>query len=154
MWLKVEESGVFYGEYIHTLDKKNRVIIPSRFREPISDEGVEKLFITRGLDKCLFVFPEMEWRKQEDKFNAMPFTKKQNREFKRMFFSGAVENVPDGQWRILVPEYLKEYAGLEKEMMIIGVGNRMEIWDKKKWENYYSNSKDNYERIAEDLMDL
>ncbi len=145
---------MFYGEFVHSLDKKNRVIIPSRFREIITEEGVEKLYVTRGLDKCLFIFPEMEWKKQEEKFNAMPFTKKQNREFKRMFFSGAMECVPDGQWRILIPEYLKEYAFLEKEMMILGVGNRMEIWDKKKWETYYSSSRENYEEIAENLIDL
>ena len=154
MCLKVEESGVFYGEYIHSLDKKNRIIIPSRFREAITDEGIEKLYLTRGLDKCLFLFSDTEWKKQEEKFNAMPFTKKQVREFKRMFFSGAIECIPDNQWRILVPEYLKEYGDLEKEIMVIGVGSRIEVWDKKKWDVYYSNSKDKYEEIAEELLDF
>jgi len=145
---------VFYGEYIHTLDNKNRMIIPYRFRENITENGIEKLYITRGLDKCLFLFADNEWKKQEDKFNDMPFTKKQVREFKRMFFSGAIETIPDKQWRVLIPEYLKEYAFLSKEIMIIGVGNRVEIWDKEKWEEYYKVSKNNYEEIAEKLIDF
>ncbi len=145
---------MFYGEYIHTLDNKNRMIIPYRFRENITENGIEKLYITRGLDKCLFLFADNEWKKQEDKFNDMPFTKKQVREFKRMFFSGAIETIPDKQWRVLIPEYLKEYAFLSKEIMIIGVGNRVEIWDKEKWEEYYKVSKNNYEEIAEKLIDF
>lgn len=145
---------MFYGEYHHTLDKKNRLIIPARFREPIQEMGVEKLYVTRGLDECLFVFAEEEWKAQENKFRAMPFTKREVRKFKRLFFSGAVEAVPDKQWRILIPDYLKEYACLSKDVMIIGLSNRVEIWDKKKWEDFYKTSKENYEDIAENLMDL
>ena len=145
---------MFYGEYIHSLDRKNRVIIPSRFRETIKEMCIEKLYITRGLDECLFVFPESEWKVQENKFKAMSFLKKEVRKFKRLFFSGAVPCVPDKQWRILVPDYLKEYANLSKKIMIVGVSNRIEIWDAKKWEEFYESSKQNYEEIAEGLIEI
>lgn len=145
---------MFYGEYRHTLDKKNRLIIPSRFRDAITEMCIDKLYITRGLDECLFMFPENEWKAQEGKFKSMSFTKKEARKFNRLFFSGAVEAAPDKQWRILLPDYLKEYASIAKEIMIIGVSNRIEIWDKNKWEEFYKSSKQNYEDIAEGLMDL
>ncbi|MFH1846495.1 MAG: division/cell wall cluster transcriptional repressor MraZ [Candidatus Omnitrophota bacterium] len=144
---------MFYGEYSHTLDKKNRLIIPARFRDFITDTGIEKLYITRGLDECLFMFSEDEWRTQENKFKAMPFTKKEVRKFKRLFFSGATEAVPDKQWRILIPDYLCDYAKLSKNIMIVGISNRIEIWDKKKWSAFYESSKENYEEIAEKLFD-
>ncbi|MCK5450999.1 MAG: division/cell wall cluster transcriptional repressor MraZ [Candidatus Omnitrophica bacterium] len=145
---------MFYGEFIHSLDKKNRLIIPARFREPIKESGSEKLYVTRGLDGCLFMFAEDEWVCQENKFKAMSFTKKEVRKFKRLFFSGAAESQPDKQWRILIPEYLKEYADLSKNVMIIGVSNRIEIWDQDKWNSFYSSSKEEYEDIAEKLIEL
>ena len=150
----MEESGVFYGEYVHTLDKKNRLIIPSRFRDAMKEMCVEKLYINRGLDECLFMFPENEWKSQESKFKAMSFTKREVRKFNRLFFSGAVEATPDKQWRVLIPDYLKEYAKLSKNIMIIGVSNRIEIWDRNKWEEFYKSSKQNYEEIAERLIEF
>ncbi len=143
---------MFYGTYEHNIDKKNRIIIPAKFREAISEKGVEKLYVNQGLDGCLFIFPEDEWRALESKYKAMEFTKGEVRKFNRMFFSGAVECLPDKQWRILVPEYLKDYAGLSKNIVIIGVANRMEIWDKKKWEEFYRSAKENYEETAERLI--
>lgn len=145
---------MFYGEYSHNLDKKNRLIIPSRFREKIDELGVEKLFLTRGLDQCLFVFAESEWRPLENKFKSMPFTKREVRKFRRMFFSGAVEVSFDKQWRILIPDYLKEYADISREVMVIGVSNRIEIWDKQKWGTFYSASKETYEDISEKLIEF
>ena len=145
---------MFYGEYLHTLDKKSRLIIPSRFRDPITEMCIEKLYLTRGLDECLFIFPENEWKAQENSFKAMPFTKREVRKFKRLFFSGAVPVVPDKQWRILIPDYLREYAKLSKNVMIIGVSNRIEIWDRDKWEDFYKSSKQNYEEIAERLIEF
>jgi len=145
---------VFYGEFIHSLDKKSRMIIPARFRDSIKDSGIEKFYITRGLDKCLFMFPESEWETQENKFKAMPFTKKEVRRFKRLFFSGAVESAPDKQWRILIPDYLRDYANLTKNIVIIGVSNRIEIWDKNEWQEFYKSSKQDYEEIAEKLIDF
>jgi MraZ protein len=152
-WNKVEGSGVFYGEYSHTLDKKGRLIIPSRFRDVIKEMCIEKMYITRGLDECLFMFSESEWKAQESKFKSLSFTKKEVRKFKRLFFSGAVEVVPDKQWRILIPEYLKGYAKLSRQIMIVGVSNRVEIWDKKKWNDFYGSTKQEYEEIAERLME-
>ena len=145
---------MFYGEFLHRIDKKSRLIIPSGFREAIQELCVEKLYITRGLDECLFVFPENEWKVQENKFKAMPFTKREVRKFKRLFFSGACPSVPDKQWRILIPDYLMEYAGISKDVMVIGVSNRIEIWDKNKWNEFYNSSKQNYEEIAERMMDF
>ena len=145
---------MFYGEYSHTLDNKGRLIIPSRFRDPIQEMGIEKLYITRGLDECLFMFPGNEWRAQENKFKAMPFTKKEVRKFKRLFFSGAVEVIPDKQWRVLVPDYLREYAHISRDIKVIGVSDRIEIWDSDKWKEFYKTSKENYEDIAERLLDV
>ena len=145
---------MFYGEHEHKLDKKGRIIIPSRFREVSKEHYIEKFFVTRGLDVCLFMFPEEEWKSQESKFKALSFTKREARKFNRLFFSGAVEIVPDKQGRILIPPYLKHYAGIKKEIMIIGVSNRIEIWSKDKWEEFYGTSKESFEDIAEGLVDL
>jgi MraZ protein len=150
----VEVSGVFYGEYLHNLDKKNRLIVPAKFRDVIGEKGIEKFYINRGLDECLFMFPESEWKAQESRFREMSFTKSEVRKFSRLFFAGAVEVVPDKQWRILIPDYLKEYANLSRNIMVIGVSSRIEIWDKQKWEEFYKYSKQNYEEIAERLIDV
>jgi MraZ protein len=154
-WNKVVKSGgkwMFYGEFDHSIDEKNRVIIPSRFRDALSDSGNDKLFITRGFEECLFVFTELEWKNQEAKFKALPFTKKEVRRFKRIFFSGAMDVEPDKQWRVLIPDYLKEYALITKDVKIVGVSNHFEIWDLKKWNEFYASSRENYEDIAEDLF--
>ena len=145
---------MFYGEHEHKLDKKQRVIIPSAFREASKENYVEKFFMTRGLDKCLFMFPEEEWKSQEAKFKNLSFTKIQARKFNRLFFSGAVEIVPDRQGRILIPPYLRHYADIKKEIMIIGVSNRIEIWSKEGWKAFYDSSKESFEDIAEKLIDL
>ncbi|OGW75435.1 MAG: cell division/cell wall cluster transcriptional repressor MraZ [Omnitrophica bacterium RBG_13_46_9] len=145
---------MFYGEYEHTLDKKGRIIIPSKFRETSKENYVEKFFITRGLDVCLFMFPEEEWKSQEVRFKNLSFTKREARKFNRLFFSGTVEVIPDKQGRILIPAYLKNYADIKKEIMIIGVSNRIEIWSKNRWEDFYKTSKESFEDIAEKLVDL
>ena len=145
---------MFYGEYLHSIDKKNRIIIPSKFREAVKEAGDDKLYVTRGLDECLFVFSENEWKAQEAKFKSMSFTKKEVRKFNRLFFSGAVQAVPDRQWRILIPDYLKEYAHLSKDIIMIGVSNRIEIWDREKWNDFYKDTKESYEDIAENLFEV
>ena len=152
-WSEVEDK-MFYGEYEHSLDNKGRIIIPSKFRGVIKDNYVERFFLTRGLDTCLFMFPENEWIQQEAKFKNMPFTKRQTRQFNRLFFSGAADLTPDKQGRILLPKYLTDYALIKKEIRIIGVSNRVEIWAKDKWDEFYNNTKDSYEEIAENLMEL
>jgi len=143
---------MFYGEYGHAIDKKGRLIIPSRFRESFKEYDIERLYITRGLDKCLFMFTESEWKSQESKFKSISFTRAEARKFNRLYFSGASQIEFDKQGRILIPKYLKDYAGIKKDIMIIGVSNRIEIWSKESWQNYYDSSKESFEDIAEKLM--
>ncbi len=145
---------MFYGEFEHSIDRKGRLILPAKFREVAKNQFVEKFFITRGLDKCLFMFAEEEWRSQENKFKTMSFTKQQSRTFNRLLFSGAVEISSDKQGRILVPQYLKDFAAIKKDVMIIGVSNRIEIWAKDSWRDFYANSRQSFEEIAEKLMDV
>ena len=144
---------MFYGEFEHTLDRKGRLIIPSRFREAAKEHYIERFFITRGLDKCLFMFAEDEWRLQEQRFKSMPFTKSEFRRFNRLYFSGACAVTPDKQARILIPYYLKEYAGIKREVYIIGVSNRIEIWNRDSWKSYYGESKDKFEEVSERLIE-
>jgi len=148
------EGVMFYGEFEHALDRKGRLIIPSKFRDALKEHYIERFFITRGLDKCLFMFGEDEWKTQEQKFKSMSFTKSEYRRFNRLYFSGACELVPDKQGRILVPSYLKNYANIKKDVYIIGVSNRIEIWSRDMWKDYYSVSKDSFEEVAEKLIDL
>jgi len=145
---------MFYGEFEHSIDRKGRLILPAKFREVAKNQFVEKFFVTRGLDKCLFMFAEEEWRSQENKFKTMSFTKQQSRTFNRLLFSGAVEVGFDKQGRILVPQYLKDFAEIKRDVMIVGVSNRIEIWAKDKWHDFYSNSRQSFEEIAEKLMDV
>lgn len=144
---------MFYGEFEHTLDRKGRLIIPSKFREALKEAYAEKLYITRGLDKCLFLFTEDEWRTQESKFKSMSFTKAEHRKFNRIYFSGAQEVIADKQGRILMPVYLKEFAGIKRDVVLIGVSNRIEIWSKEKWKEYYASSREAFEEIAENLVE-
>ncbi|MFQ5681396.1 MAG: division/cell wall cluster transcriptional repressor MraZ [Candidatus Omnitrophota bacterium] len=144
---------MFYGEYEHNIDKKGRIILPAKFREAAQENFIEKFFVTRGLDKCLFMFGEEEWKAQEQKFRSMSFTKPESRRFNRIFFSGAVDVVPDKQGRILVPQYLKEFAGIKKDIILIGVSNRIEIWDKLLWREFYGSARDEFERTAEGLIE-
>ncbi len=145
---------MFYGEYEHTIDRKGRIIIPSKFREVFKEHFVEKFYVTRGLDKCLFVFAEEEWRLQEQKFKSMSFTKADSRKFNRLFFSGAIDVTCDKQGRVLLPQYLKDYAGIKRDVMIVGVSNRMEIWAKEEWRKYYEGAAPSFEKTAENLLDL
>lgn len=143
---------MFYGEYEHTIDKKGRLIIPSKFRDAFKEYEVEKFYITRGLDRCLFLFTENEWRSQESKFKSVSFTKSEARKFNRLYFSGAGQIEYDKQGRILIPKYLKDYAGIKKDVLIIGVSNRIEIWANDAWQQYYNSAKESFEEIAEKLM--
>ena len=143
---------MFYGEYEHSLDNKGRVIIPAKFREIFKERYVEKFYITRGLDQCLFVFTEEVWKSQEKKFRELPFTNAESRKFNRLYFSGASEVVCDKQGRILIPEYLKSYAIIKEQVMIIGVSDRIEIWARDKWNEFFGQNKDSFEDLAEKLI--
>ena len=143
---------MFYGEYEHTIDKKGRIIIPSKFRDFLKEYDIKKIFVTRGLDKCLFLFTDDEWKTQETKFRSISFTKSESRKFNRLYFSGAAQVECDTQGRILLPKYLKDFAEIKKDIIFIGVSNRMEVWSKEVWQEYYKTSKGSYEEIAEKLM--
>lgn len=143
---------MFYGEFSHSIDRKGRLIMPAKFREAAKANFIEKFFLTRGLDKCLFMFSEEEWRSQENKFKALSFTKQQARTFNRLYFSGAMDSTPDRQGRILLPQYLKDFAGIKKDVVIVGVSNRIEIWAKDQWLEFYGNSRQSYEEIAEKMI--
>jgi len=145
---------MFYGEYLHSMDRKGRLILPAKFREVAKVNFIEKLFVTRGLDKCLFMFSEEEWKTQEGKFKSISFTKQQSRTFNRLYFSGAAEIVADRQGRILLPQYLKDFAEIKRDVVIVGVSNRIEVWAKDKWQEFYGNSRQSFEEIAEKLMDV
>ena len=144
---------MFYGQYEHSLDAKDRVIIPSKFREIFKENYAEKFFITRGLDRCLFVFTEEEWKSQERKFKDMSFTKEDARKFNRLYFSGACEALCDKQGRILIPDYLKSYAEIKQDVVIIGVSDRIEIWAKEKWEQFFKGNLGSFEALAEKLIE-
>jgi len=138
-----------YGEYWHTLDEKNRLFIPAKLRKAFK-KG-EKLVLSRGLDGCLFLFPQDEWEKLEDKAKSLPITARDARAFTRHLFSGASLSVVDSQGRIPFPPSLKEYARIVKEVVIIGVSSRIEIWAKQRWENYSKNAENKVEDIADKL---
>ena len=146
-----EKWGIFMliGEYHHNIDEKGRIILPSKFRDDLGDE----FYITRGLEECLFVYPKKEWDKITNRLKNLPFTKKDAGSFMRFFLSGATATVFDKQGRINITSPLISYAGLEKECVIVGVGDRLEIWDKDKWDNFYDMNKEEMSNIAEDLFD-
>lgn len=141
---------MFYGEYQHSVDVKGRVIVPSKFRDGLG----EKFIVTKGLDNCLFAYSAEEWSNLETKLKSLPFTDKDVRAFVRFFFAGATECEVDKQGRILIPQNLREYAGLEKDIYVIGVSTRVEIWDKTKWENYSGDENMSTESIAEKMAML
>jgi MraZ protein len=121
---------LFCGEFQHTLDPKGRVIIPSKFREELG----EKFILTKGLDECLFGYSQAEFERIAEKLRQLPFTDADVRTFVRFFFAGAAECEMDKQGRILIPQNLRDYAGFDKDIYVIGVSTRIEIWDKKKWD--------------------
>lgn len=139
---------MFMGEYNHTIDAKGRMIVPSKFREQLGNEFV----VTKGLDGCLFVYPNEEWHNIEEKFRNVPLTTKDARKFSRFFFAGAATCELDKQGRILIPPVLREFADLQKDVVSVGVLNRIEIWSKDKWLD--CNSYDDMDEIAEHMADL
>ena len=143
---------MFYGEYEHTIDRKGRLIVPAKFRQSLKEHSVKSLFLTRGLDGCLFLFPESEWRVAENRFKQIPFTKGEGRRFNRLFFSGAAEVTVDRLGRLLVPKALKEFAQIKQDVVIVGVSNRIEVWSKEKWQAFYESSRQSFEEVAERVM--
>ena len=141
---------MFMGEYNHTIDAKGRLIVPSKFRELLGNEFV----VTKGLDGCLFVFSNEEWQEFELKLKALPLTNKSARQFARFFVAGATPCELDKQGRILLPQTLREFAGLDKDVVLTGMLNRIEIWSKQKWNENNSLDDVAMDEIAEQMTDL
>ncbi|HIR89837.1 MAG TPA: division/cell wall cluster transcriptional repressor MraZ [Candidatus Fimimorpha faecalis] len=140
---------MFMSEYHHSLDTKGRLIIPTRFREQLGSNFI----LSKGMEHCLCIYPKEEWKKLTDKLCASPsITNSKIRRLNRFFFTGSVECEPDKQGRILIPPSLRAYASLEKEVIVAGVGSRIEIWDREAWEEY--NTFDDIEELAGSLEDL
>ncbi len=138
---------MFRGEFQHTIDTKGRLIIPNKFRTSLG----ERFVATKGLEKCLFVYPMPEWHKWEEKLMSLPTTNADARALVRFFVSGATECELDKQGRILLPANLRTYAELEKDVVVIGLVSKVEIWSKERWEKYNSDIEDSSEEIAEKI---
>lgn len=137
------------GEYHHSIDEKGRLIIPSKFRNELGGEAI----ITRGLDKCLFIYSKAEWEKIVSKLRSLPFTKKDARDFSRFFLSGATVCEFDKQGRINITSPLVHYANLEKNCVLIGVNERIEIWSEDEFNSFMENNMDDFSNMAENLFD-
>ena len=141
---------MFIGEFTHAVDVKGRLSMPAKFREDLG----EAFYITKGLDHCLFVFPESEWHIFEEKLKTLPLTNKNARAFVRLFFAGASEGSFDKQGRILMPQTLRDHAEIDKEVVVIGVGERIEIWSTANWAAYNDPENISYDEIAEQMAEL
>jgi MraZ protein len=147
----VERTGFLIGEYRHALDDRGRVAVPSRFRQRLSGGAT----ITRWLDACVAVYPRDAWEELAEKLRALPLSNPQAREFARFMASGAVDAELDKQGRLLVPQYLRTYAGLETgEVVVVGALNHLEIWSASAWDPYRGRMEDQPEAVAEKLQDL
>lgn len=136
------------GEYNHTIDQKGRLIVPAKFRESLGEQFV----VTKGLDGCLFVYDKQEWAAFEEKLKTLPITNKEARAFVRFFLAGAADVEVDKQGRILLPSVLREFAKLEKDVVLVGVGSRVEIWGKECWDD--TTNFDDVDEIAEHMQNL
>lgn len=146
-WLKVGDFRMLMGEYHHNLDEKGRIIIPSKIREEVG----ELFILSRGLDKCLFIYPRNEWNNMIEKYKELPNTK-EARNFMRFLLSGATECNFDKQGRINVPNPLMEYANLEKECVVIGVNDHLEIWNEEEWQDFMDNNENEFSELADHLF--
>ncbi len=138
------------GEYLHTLDTKKRLSLPSKFRKEVG----KKVVVTRGLDACLFMFPQSAWQKIAAKLAELPVGQADTRGIARFLLSGVTETEVDGAGRILIPEYLKEFAGLKSRVVLTGVSDRVEIWNEKTWEEYKRRIERGADQMAQALGDL
>lgn len=141
---------MFIGEFQHNIDEKGRMAVPAKFRRQISGGAI----ITRGLDHCLFIFTKKDWETLAEKLIALPLSQANSRAFVRLMLSGASDVKLDSQGRVLIPDYLRGYAGLKKSAKVIGVYNRMEVWDEKAWSVYKAKTEGSSEEIAEKMADL
>lgn len=141
---------MFIGEYSHSIDQKGRVAVPSKFRRKLTRGAV----VTRGIDNCLFIYTKEEWDKLAEKIKDLPLSQKDTRAFARLMFAGAMDVQVDGQGRIMIPDYLRKFSGLTKKIIVAGLFNRLEIWDKAKWETYKNQTEKQSKNISERLKEL
>ena len=141
---------MFIGEYTHSIDEKGRLAVPVKFRSSLTKGAV----ITRGLDGCLFVYTAAEWKKLADKLVTLPIAQANTRAFARLMLAGAMEADVDSQGRVLVPDYLRKYAGLSKQVVVTGLYNRLELWDEAAWNKYKASTEKSSVDIAEALGSL
>jgi MraZ protein len=139
---------MFLGTHTPRLDDKGRLILPAKFREELAGGVV----ITKGQEHCLYVFPMAEFQRQADALAAAPVTNKAARAYSRVFFAGAHDEVPDKQGRVTIPGHLRDYASLDRDLVVIGASTRVEIWDKQSWESYLSESEGEFADITEGVL--
>lgn len=144
---------VFFGEYRCKIDKQGRIVIPSRLRVSIKKESNGIVYITKGIEECLFVFPEKIFHQQSEKISEIPFTKGNPRIFTRIFYSSSFQSRIDKQGRILIPLNLIEYAGIKENIVVVGAGKRIEIWDEGKWNDFYKKYISSYGEISEKFFE-
>ncbi len=141
---------MFIGEYNYSVDEKKRLAVPVKFRALLGKKAV----ITRGLDQCLFIFPAKEWKTLAEKISKLPLVQSDARGFTRLMLGGAMEVSIDSMGRILIPDYLKKYASLEKKVSMVGVLNRIEVWSEERWDEYKNKTEKESDNIAERLKEL
>jgi MraZ protein len=141
---------MFIGEYQHSIDEKGRLAIPVKFRDGVGSGVV----VTRGLDNCLFVFPMDEWKKLAEKLSSLPLSQSNSRAFARLMLAGAMDVEVDRQGRVVVPEYLRRYAKLGKDVVVAGLYGRIEIWGRSAWEKYKAKTEKDSNDIAEKMGEL
>ena len=139
---------MFLGTYTPRLDDKNRLVLPARFREQFADG----LVITKGQERCLYVFPQEEFARITEALSTAPVTAKSVRDYSRVFFASASDELPDKQGRITVPPALRTYAGLQRDCVVIGANTRLEIWDTQAWETYLATQEDSFAEAAEEVL--
>jgi MraZ protein len=138
---------MFIGEYTHSIDDKNRISLPAKFRSSLG----KKVVVTPGLDNCLFVFTQSEWKKIEERLNQSSLLQADNRSFNRFMFAGATEQEVDSIGRILIPDFLRDRANLKNKVVVIGVSNRVELWNEKTWTDYKKVVEKQADTLAEKL---
>ena len=148
--LEHKNKTMFIGEYQHNIDQKGRMAVPSKFRKALTKGAV----VTKGLDDCLFLYTKDEWKKLADKLAALPIARANTRAFARLMLAGAMDVEIDRQGRMLIPDYLRKYASMNKKVVITGLYNRLEIWDETKWDKYKQGTESKSGDIAEALGEL
>jgi len=139
---------MFLSHYRHTVDKKGRIVIPSEFRDALGDI----IYLTPGIEPCIFVYPQEEWEKLYRKVALLPLTQKDARDFMRLFLSSAAAVEVDPQGRVMVPMHLRKYAQIDSKVVLLGVGNRVEVWSEESWDDYFRKIQGNFEAITQSIV--